>query len=112
VGQPAESDLPTRRQLLAGLGAGSTVLLWTGARAASAQTEGGPGKFSQSIGDGTATSFVVAHNLNSADVVIEVFAVDGGATVIPNTARIDANTIRLEFGNPPATDEYRVVVIG
>jgi hypothetical protein len=50
--------------------------------------------------------------LGSLDVLVDVYATDGGATVVPNILRTSENTVKLEFAQPPANGEFRVVVIG
>jgi hypothetical protein len=69
-------------------------------------------KFSVAIGDGSATTYTVTHNLNSLDVVINVYRVTGGGTVIVDTDRTSANAAQITFASAPATGAYRVVVIG
>lgn len=67
-------------------------------------------KFASSIGNGSATSIAVAHNLGTRDITYAVYDsatyefvdVDGTAT--------DTNTLTLTFGSAPASNAYRVVV--
>lgn len=69
-------------------------------------------KFAVAIGDGTATTFTVTHNLNSLDVVVNVYRATGGADVIVDTARTGVNTVQVTFATAPASAAHRVVVVG
>lgn len=69
-------------------------------------------KFSVTIGDGAATAYTVTHNLNSLDVHISVYRVTGGGDVIVDMARTTVNAAQITFASAPATNSYRVVVIG
>lgn len=70
-------------------------------------------KFAMNVGDGAATTIAVPHNLNTFDVVVELY-VNGGAheTVYAEVSRTDVNNVSLTFGTAPATGAYRVVVHG
>ena len=66
------------------------------------------------IGDGSSTSFLLAHNLGTVDVVSEVkvnsppYRVEDVAISYP-----DDDHILVEFGGEvPSFEEYRLVVIG
>jgi len=69
-------------------------------------------KFAQNIGDGTTTSYTVSHGLATKDAIIQVYDVATGATVMTESTRVDATTATVTFSVAPATDAYRVVVIG
>jgi hypothetical protein len=69
-------------------------------------------KFAVTIGDGTATTFTVTHNLNSLDVVASVYRVTGGVDVIVDIARTGVNAVQITFASAPAASAYRVVVAG
>jgi hypothetical protein len=70
-------------------------------------------KFAANIGNGTATSFVVTHSLNTLDVDV-VLRLAGSTMdyVFADVQVVDANSIRLLFSVAPAAGQYRVVVIG
>jgi hypothetical protein len=69
-------------------------------------------KVSSTIGDGSATSIAVTHSLNTDDVVVEVYDASSKETVICDVDRTSVNAVTLDFASAPATNAYRVVVIG
>jgi hypothetical protein len=70
-------------------------------------------KFSQDIGDGSATQFTVTHNFNTRDVQVEVFRNSGNYdTVIVDVERTSTNAVRLTFAAAPTSNQFRVVVLG
>lgn len=85
-----------------------------GATAAAARTAlGATTKFAQAIGDGSTTSIVVTHNLNTQDVHVLVYsATTPFAQVNVEVDITSVNTITLVFSVAPTAGQYRVVVIG
>lgn len=75
---------------------------------------GGLTKFATSIGDGSATSIVVTHNLNTRDIV--GFSVREAsspyALVFPDVEFTTVNTCTLSFSVAPTTNQYRVTLAG
>jgi hypothetical protein len=70
-------------------------------------------KVSTSIGDGSATSYVVTHNLNTRDVIIRVFPNSGEYDDVEvDVQRTSTTTATLVFATAPASNAYRVVVLG
>jgi hypothetical protein len=70
-------------------------------------------KFTATIGNGAATTITVTHNLNTYDVVVDVFLNSGNRdSVIADVTRPDLNTVALTFATAPTTNQYRVVVVG
>ncbi len=68
------------------------------------------GGFAANIGDGTSTSFIVTHNLNTKDVVVDLVEVSTGATVYADVTRPTVNTVVVAFAVAPTTNEFRVVI--
>ncbi|MCT4629774.1 hypothetical protein [Winogradskyella sp.] len=68
-------------------------------------------KFSSTIGDGSATTISVNHNLGSEDVIIQVRDTNTKTIVDVTIAIVDINTINLTFNSSPIQDQYRVVVM-
>lgn len=69
-------------------------------------------KYAANVGDGSATSITVTHNLGTLDVTVGVFAVSGGAEVECDVVHATTNTITLTFATAPSAAQYRVVVHG
>ena len=67
-------------------------------------------KFAQAIGDNSATSIAVTHNLGTVDVTIGVFEVSSGAEVGCDKVRTSTNVVTLGFAVAPTAGQFRVVV--
>ena len=75
-------------------------------------TDGFTKKAVASVGNGTNTSFAVTHNLNTRDVVVNVYDNATFDTVEVDVVRTDVNNVTVSFATAPASNAYRVVVIG
>lgn len=69
-------------------------------------------KFSANVGNGSATSFSVNHNLGSRDVVVNVYDNATYDTVETDVVRTDSNNVTVSFSAVPSNNAYRVVIIG
>ena len=69
-------------------------------------------KYATSIGDGSATSYTVTHNLGSLDVQVVIFQNSTGDEVITDVTHATTNTLTIVFATAPASNAYRVVVVG
>jgi hypothetical protein len=71
-------------------------------------------KFSADItGNGSLTSFTVAHGLGTTDVHAQLWEATTNAWVLTDTVRVDANNVRFDFATAPANGKvYRAVVVG
>jgi hypothetical protein len=68
-------------------------------------------KYAASVGDGSATSYTVTHNLNTRDVIVTVYDNSSPyAEVITDVAHTTADTVTIAFSVAPTTNQYRVVV--
>jgi hypothetical protein len=68
-------------------------------------------KASATIGDGTATTLTITHNLGTQDVSVSVKEVTSNAGVIADWVANGVNTVQLTFGVAPTTGQYRVTVV-
>ena len=92
---------------LANGGTGSTTA--AGARA----NLGATTKVSASVGNGSATSIVVTHSLNTRDLQVQLFEVASPyAQVFTDVELTTADTLTLTFSVAPSASQYRVVIIG
>jgi hypothetical protein len=72
-----------------------------------------PSRYAASIGDGTANTFTINHGLGTKDVVVSVRGNDDDEFVLTSVKASSTSTVTIEVGGtPPATNAYRVVVIG
>ena len=69
-------------------------------------------KVTETIGDGSATSFAITHNRSTTDVVVEVYDASTNDTVFANVTRNSTSQVTVSFASAPATNAYKVVVIG
>lgn len=69
-------------------------------------------KHVSNIGDGTSKIFTVNHRLDTKDITCTIIDNSTNQTVVMTCKIRDNNNIELEFIKPPATNEYRVVIIG
>jgi hypothetical protein len=66
--------------------------------------------FAQTIGNATASTFNIDHNLNSRDVVVQVYDVVTNEDVEVDITRSTVNRVIVTFNIAPPTSSYRVVV--
>lgn len=62
------------------------------------------------IGDGSATSIAVTHNLGSRDVIVQLYDTSSYETVIADVVRTDTNTVTMTFGSAPASGDVTVLI--
>jgi hypothetical protein len=68
--------------------------------------------FAQSIGNGSSTSIAVTHNLGTRDVAVDIYDNSTFETVDCDIVRTDTNTVTFGFTTAPASNAYRVVILG
>lgn len=72
-----------------------------------------PKGYSTQVGDGSATSIVVTHNLNTRKVLVSVFLDSGTYDEIDCEKELTSvNSVTLKFNTAPTSNQYRVNVIG
>ena len=70
--------------------------------------------FTQTIGDGIASTFTITHNLalaNKDDFVLRVAEIATGASYLVEEASIGVNSLSVTFGFIPGANTYRVAVL-
>ena len=63
-----------------------------------------------SIGNGSATSYTVTHNLNSKDGIVQLYDVSSFDTVIADVVRTSVDVVTVDFSTAPTTNDIRVLV--
>jgi hypothetical protein len=69
-------------------------------------------KYSVNIGDGSATSYTVTHNLASRDVHVTIYNASTYDEVLTDVTHTTTNTLTIVFATAPSSNAYRVVVVG
>lgn len=101
------SGLNLSSDLAVGAGNGISVLTNTVAIDSSVVVS----KYATNVGDGSATSYTITHNLGTRDVIVSVYEGSGSyAEVICDVNHATTNTITLLFSVAPTLNQYRVVV--
>ena len=81
--------------------------------AAAARTNlGATTKVTATIGDGSATAIAVTHSLGTDDVLVEVYGASTKETVVCDVDRTSTNAVTLTFASAPASNAYKVVIVG
>jgi hypothetical protein len=69
-------------------------------------------RYSTSIGDGSATSYVVTHNLNTDDTIVYVRETGGSKRqVMVEVQHTSVNSVTILTASAPAASAYRVTVV-
>lgn len=63
---------------------------------------GAVGKYAETVGDGTATTFTVSHNLGTTDVTVQAFDMATGNLELVATTIESNNSVQIGFGSAPA----------
>ena len=70
-------------------------------------------KFATNIGDGSATSYTVTHNLGTKDVTVQIFENNADYNQIEaDVQHTSTSVVTIKFAVAPSSNEYRVVVVG
>jgi hypothetical protein len=70
-------------------------------------------KFSQDVGDGSATQYTVTHNLNTRDLHVAVFRNSGAFDEVGcDVEHTTVNSVTLRFASAPTSNQFRCVVVG
>ena len=69
-------------------------------------------KYSTTVGDGSATSYTITHNLGTRDVIVQVYENAGSyREVYVESQMSTTNTITLLFAAAPSAAAYKIVVM-
>jgi hypothetical protein len=66
--------------------------------------------YKASIGNGTATSFELTHNLGTRDVIVQLFDNSTFDTVYADVVRTTTNTVDISFTLAPSLNDIRVLI--
>ena len=66
--------------------------------------------YATSIGNGTATSYVVTHNLGTRDVIVQLYDNSSYDTVRADVVRNTINQVTITTNSPIATNDVRVLI--
>jgi hypothetical protein len=67
-------------------------------------------EYKTSIGDGAATTYTVTHNLNTRDILVQLYDNSSYDTVFADVVRATVNTVEVSFGAAPALNDIRVLI--
>jgi len=66
--------------------------------------------FKATIGDASATSYTVTHNLGTRDVLVELYDASSYETVIADVTRTSTSVVTVAFTVAPAANDIRVLI--
>lgn len=66
--------------------------------------------YATSIGDGSATSYTVTHNLGSQDVIVQLYDASSLDTVFADVVRTSTSVVTIDFSSAPTANDIRVLV--
>lgn len=66
--------------------------------------------YATSIGDGSATSYTVTHNLGSQDVIVQLYDASSLDTVFADVVRTSTSVVTIDFAVAPTANDIRVLV--
>ena len=70
----------------------------------------GESTYAASIGDGSATSIAVTHNLGTQDVIVQLYDASSLDTVYADVVRTSTSVVTIDFASAPATNDIRVLI--
>jgi hypothetical protein len=68
------------------------------------------GGYAANVGDGTATSYTVTHNLGTVDVIVMIKDNTSLEEVLADVVITNSNTVTVTFATAPAANAYRVII--
>lgn len=70
-----------------------------------------PTEYNQTIGNGVDKSFTIPHNLNSRDVIVEIYDANTSTQVFATVNFLSENSVSVSFSFAIPQNSYRVVVM-
>ena len=68
------------------------------------------GGFAANVGNGSATSFGIEHNMNTRDVIVSVYDNATYEEVFTDVVITSTSVVTVSFNAAPASNAYRVVI--
>lgn len=68
------------------------------------------GGYATNVGNGSATSFALTHNLGTRDVIVSIYDNATYEEVIVDVVATSTSVVTVSFATAPAADAYRVVI--
>jgi hypothetical protein len=62
------------------------------------------------VGDGEAIVFAITHNLNSRDVMVQLYDNATYETIYTDVTRTSVNVVTISFATAPSSNAYRVLI--
>ena len=66
--------------------------------------------FATTIGDGSSTSLTITHNLNTRDVIVQIYDTTNYDTVYADVVRTSTTAVTATFASAPSSGAYRALV--
>ena len=66
--------------------------------------------FAANIGDGSATSIAVTHDLGTKDIIVQLYDVSSYETVYADVVRTNNKQVTMTFATAPAANDVRVLI--
>ena len=66
--------------------------------------------YATSIGDGSATSYAVTHNLGTQDVIVQLYDTSSLDTVYADVVRTSTSVVTIDFAVAPTANDIRVLI--
>jgi hypothetical protein len=66
--------------------------------------------YATSIGDGSATSYAVTHNLGTQDVIVQLYDASSLDTVYADVVRTSTSVVTIDFAVAPTANDIRVLI--
>jgi hypothetical protein len=95
----------------------TTALLANGSAGQVLQSNGGTAAptwqkrtYVNNIGNGSLTSYPVAHGLNTKDVIVQLYDNSSGETILTDVTRTSASTVTITFNVAPTLNQIRVLI--